>query len=75
MFTMYSKYRLLKRMLKRGTKNKIDSLTDHFILPYREKFSGRTRSPRNRDEKHMNAHDLFNSFTADIIKEDAVFTR
>jgi hypothetical protein len=46
---------------------------DTFIQPYKEKPSKNISEQKN--ESQINPHDLFLFFTADIIKEDIVFTR
>ncbi|MEO6546852.1 MAG: hypothetical protein ABIN94_02595 [Ferruginibacter sp.] len=74
MFKMYSRYRLLKRKIISAKKSTGAMVADHFILPYEEKFPGGNKSGKTTN-KEMNAHDLFNMFTADIIKEEVVFTR
>lgn len=33
------------------------------------------QNPENDNDDRINAHDLFSKFTADIIKEDTMFTR
>lgn len=66
----------LKTKINRmASKNKIrinDSI-DSFIQPYKEKPSEYNSEQKN--ESQINPHDLFLFFTADIIKEDIVFTR
>lgn len=46
---------------------------DALIQPYKEKPA--VNNSEQKNESQINPHDLFLFFTADIIKEDIVFTR
>jgi hypothetical protein len=73
MITMNSRYSLLRRIVRSKKlirKIKISApLQDEHMLVYEEKSS------TNDIEKSMDGGDLFNLFTADIIKKHKVFVR
>jgi hypothetical protein len=77
MVKLYSRYSLLKRIVKskQQLSKAILPFIDDSILPYEEKSSGYTKPVKNSNSGNMNAHELFNMFTADIIKEETIFVR
>lgn len=77
MIKTYSRYSLIKRIVKSRQKRSklIMPFVDDSIMPYEEKSSGYTKPVQKANSENMNAHDLFNKFTADIIKEEKLFVR
>lgn len=70
---------MLKKLSPKRLKTKIKksfSLMEG-ILPFTEKPSESYFLPKeeNRENTSLKAHDLFSLFTADIIKEEVIFTR
>ena len=65
----------MKRLKRRALKKNVEikDVINTFILPFTEVPSFYT--PREENEERINAHDLFSQFTANIIKEDVVFSR
>ncbi|HZI55104.1 MAG TPA: hypothetical protein VFD56_15415 [Chitinophagaceae bacterium] len=63
----------------RHKEQKIQALPKHRltdILPFTESPSrNRYRSNATKNKKELGASDLFSMFTANIIKEDVIFTR
>ncbi|MEO5889348.1 MAG: hypothetical protein ABIQ31_03805 [Ferruginibacter sp.] len=51
------------------------SATRDSILPFPEEYPANTRKLDSTGNKNLNAHELFNKFTADIIKGNVIFTR
>jgi len=45
------------------------------IQPFREECPAKRRKIDKRGNTNLNAHDLFNRFTADIIKINVIFIR
>jgi hypothetical protein len=65
---------------KKGLKRKslkenveINNPINSFIHPFKEMPSSNNRGKESADR--INAHELFSLYTADIIKEDIIFTR
>lgn len=76
MIKIYSRYSLLKRMVQsRQMLKKIIPFSDDTILPYKETSAGHTKPVEKQATATINAHDLFNYFTADIIKQETTFVR
>ena len=50
-----------------------ENAIDTYIQPFKEMPSSSTDGRESAD--HLNAHDLFSLYTADIIKEDTIFAR
>lgn len=76
MIKIYSRYSLLKRMVQsKQMLMKILPFSDDAILPYKETSAGHTKPVQKETSSNINAHDLFNYFTADIIKQETTFVR
>ncbi|MCL6258412.1 hypothetical protein M3O96_04890 [Aquiflexum sp. TKW24L] len=61
------------RMKRKAFKNKVlNKDADSFIQPYKELPSD---SKTGHGSDRINAHDLFSHYTADIIKENVMFTK
>lgn len=76
MIKIYSRYSLLKRMVQsKQMLVKIIPFDDDTILPYKETSAGHTTPAQKQTSANINAHDLFNYFTADIIKQETTFVR
>ena len=75
---LYSRYSLIKRIVQ--SRRLIEKLvkfpfSEGEIMPYKENSAGVTKPLTKESSVDINAHDLFNHFTADVIKEKTIFVR
>lgn len=78
MIKLYSRYTLIKRIVQsRKLIRKLVAFpfSEVEIMPYKETCPGIKKAPNTEASADINAHDLFNHFTADVIKEKTVFVR
>lgn len=73
---LHSRYSLIKRILElKKLPASAFSLAGDNLLPYEEKSAGYTQPVDDKNSIDIPAHDLFNLYTADIIKKEAIFVR